>query len=293
MRKPAESDLYLLSPPCWKCGDKHAQDKLMRWKLYVRWLLAAVVSGHLWGVVSAPSVDTIIQRSVAANDRDWLAAPDFSYLETDHSHGGSRTYRVSMIMGSPYRELVRINGKALSPAAQARQQHKLDQITARRRNESPSQRAHRVAAYRTGRERDHQMLSQLTKAFNFRLTGTQSLGSRSVYVLDASPRPGYVPPTRDTRVLPGMRGTLWVDTQTFQWVKVEAQVVHPVWIAGFVARVDPGTRFALDYAPVTAGIWLPTRYQMTARAKVLMIFSHNGQADQTFSDYQKAPAPAQ
>jgi hypothetical protein len=263
----------------------------MRWKLYVRWLVAAVVSGHLWGVVSAPPVNTIIQRSVAASDRDWLAAPDYTYLETDRSHDGSRTYRVSMIVGSPYRELVRVNGEALPPVAQAREQHKLDQITERRRRESPSERAHRVAAYRTGRERDHQMLNQLTKAFNFRLTGTESLGSRSVYVLDASPRPGYVPPARDTRVLPGMRGKLWVDTQTFQWVKVEAQVVHPVWIAGFVARVDPGTRFALDYSPVNDDIWLPTHYQMTARAKILMVFSHNDQADQIFTDYQKAATP--
>ena len=114
-----------------------------------------------------------------------------------------------------------------------------------------------------------------------------------VYVLAASPRPGYNPPTRDTRVLPGMRGKLWVDAQTYQWVKVEAEVIHPVWIEGFLARVDPGTRFALEYAPVSDDIWLPSHYEMQSHAKVLLLFSHHDQADQTYSDYRKTAGPGQ
>ena len=107
-------------------------------------------------------------------------------------------------------------------------------------------------------------------------------------MLEATPRPGYVPPTRDTKVLTGMEGKLWIDTKTFQWVKVEAKVVRPVWIEGFLARVDPGTQFELEYAPVTNEVWLPTRFAMQSHAKVMFLFPRRGRANEVYFAYQQA-----
>jgi hypothetical protein len=33
-----------------------------------------------------------------------------------------------------------------------------------------------------------------------------------------------VPKSRETKVLTGMQGTMWIDTKTYQWVKVTASV---------------------------------------------------------------------
>jgi hypothetical protein len=240
---------------------------------------------------SAPNVNVaaIIQRSVEANGRDWQAAPRYNYFERDRTGGGTRTYQVLMIFGSTCQKLVAVNGKALPPAGQAEEQHKLDQTIARRRNESPEERAGRVADYRKDRQRDHQLMNQLVEAFNFKLLGQQRLGQHTVYVLLATPRPGYAPPNVETRVLTGMQGKLWIDTKTFQWVKVEAEVVHPVWIEGFLARVDPGTRFELEYAPVSGDIWLPTHFGMKSRAKILFFISHRDQADESYFGYSETP----
>ncbi len=135
-------------------------------------------------------------------------------------------------------------------------------------------------------------MNQLVQAFTFRPLGRERLGPHEVYVLEATPRPGYVPPNRETRVLTGMQGKLWIDTKTFQWVKVEAEVIHPVWIEGFLARVDPGTRFELEYAPVSDDVWLPTRFVMKSRAKILFVISHSEQADESYFGYSKAPEAA-
>lgn len=51
-------------------------------------------------------------------------------------------------------------------------------------------------------------------------------------------------------MLRGMEGELWIDEATFQWVKVQARVIRPVSIEGFLARVEPGTRFELEKMPV-------------------------------------------
>jgi hypothetical protein len=234
-------------------------------------------------------VRTIVQRSVAANQADWRAAPDYDYFERDRdSSGGTKTYRVHMILGSPYQQLVRVNGEPLPADQQGEEQRKLEETIAQRRSESPEERAQRVAEYEKERKRDQLMLDQLSVAFNFTFAGERNLGSRRVYVLRAIPRPGYNPPNRDTQVLTGMKGTLWIDTSTFQWVKVQAQVIQPVSIVGFLAEVEPGTHFELDYAPVEDGIWLPTRYVMKSKARVLFFFTTTRQADETYFGYQKA-----
>jgi hypothetical protein len=231
-------------------------------------------------------VDAIIQRSVEANAADWAAAPKYDYFERDQQPGGgTKTYEELMILGSPYERLVAINGKPLSPGQQGQEQQKLDATITRRRNESEQDRIERIAKYEKDRKRDHLLMEQLTKAFDFVLVGEQKLDGHDVYVLKATPRADYHPPNMETQVLRGMQGKLWIDQKTFQWVKVEAHVIRPVSIEGFLARVEPGTRFELEKAPVGDGIWLPTHFAMKSRAKVLYFFNRETQVDETYYGY--------
>jgi hypothetical protein len=84
-----------------------------------------------------------------------------------------------------------------------------------------------------------------------------------------------------------MEGQLWVDTQAFQWVKVTAKVIQPVSIAGFLARVEPGTDFELEKAPVAPGIWLPSHFAVESRSRILEIIGHRTQEDVNYSGYRK------
>jgi hypothetical protein len=230
---------------------------------------------------------TIIQRSTEANRADWKATPNYDFRETDRGPGGhTRTYEVTMILGSPYERLIGVDGKPLLPQQKAGEEQKLEATIQERERESAEERAERVASYEKNRSRNHVLMDQLTLAFDFKLLGEQQLGPYKVYVLKATRRPGYKPPNREAEVLTGMQGELWIDEKTFQWVKVEAQVVHPVSIEGFLATVERGTRFELEKMPVADGIWLPEHFSMRARAKILFFFSHNQQEDETFSDYR-------
>ncbi|MFZ0318272.1 MAG: hypothetical protein WAL56_04025, partial [Candidatus Sulfotelmatobacter sp.] len=246
-------------------------------------LLLAVLSS---ASLAQQDADTIIQRSVAANERDWKAAHDYDYVERDRQKGGgTKTSEELMILGSPYERLVTVNGKPLSPEQQAREQQELETILVERRKESRQQRSERIAKYEKERESDHLLMEQLTKALDFKLVGEQKLGPYEVYVLKATPRPGYEPPNNEAKVLTGMEGRLWIDEKTFQWVKVEATVIRPVSIEGFLAEVEPGTHFELEKAPVTDSIWLPKHFAMKSQAKVLFIFTRKSQADETYSGY--------
>lgn len=218
------------------------------------------------------NVTEIIERSVKANENDWRAAPEYNNFEREEKNGHTRTHHVLMILGSSYNRLVAVDGKPLPPAQDAEEQKKLQETIAARQSESKSQRAKRIAKYEQSRQRDHFMMEQLTAGFNFKLEGMRTLNSHEVYLLSATPRPGYVPPNKESKALTGMEGKLWIDKETFQWVKVEAQVIRPVSIVGFLAEVEPGTSFVLEQMPVAPGVWLPNHFSVKSHAKILALF---------------------
>lgn len=258
-------------------------------------LLRALPIVLMWSafVFGQDNVATIIQRSVEANNRDWDAAPQFDYFERDQGTDGSKTYAVTMLDGSPYERLVAINGKTLSGEKQAEEQKKFEKAVAERRSESPEKRSERISKYEAERKRDHTMLEQMTAAFDFKLTGEQKIKGRRAYVLRATPRKDYKPPNRDSQVLTGMEGRMWIDRATYQWVRVEAHVMHPVRIAGFLAEVEPGTQFELEKMPVSGDIWLATHFAMRSNAKVMLLFRHRSQEDETYFNYHKSSEPSQ
>jgi hypothetical protein len=244
----------------------------------------------LLGATAPAQVDvkTIIERSVEANKANWEAAPHYDNYETDKEDGGPvKTFHVVMVEGSPCKKLVAINGTGLSPEQQREEDQKFEHAVTQRQHESAEQRSKRIAKYEADRRRDHEMMSQLTEAFNFELKGVQHKGPHQVYVLKATPRADYRPPNTQARVLRGMEGMLWVDTKSYQWVKVEAEVIRSVRIAGFIATVEPGTRFELENTPVGDGIWQPQHFSMSAHAKVLYMFSHKNEENDSFFGYRR------
>jgi hypothetical protein len=94
-------------------------------------LLSLVLALSTW-TMGQDSVNAIVQRSVAANKRDYDAAPQFDCLEQNHKDGGSKTYEEMMVLGSPYERLVAVNGRRLSAAQQADEKRKLDNTISER-----------------------------------------------------------------------------------------------------------------------------------------------------------------
>lgn len=235
-----------------------------------------------------PRVEQIIRNSVAANQRDFQAGAKYNWKERDHTAKGTKTYQVTMIEGTPYYRLLAANGRTLSSEEEKQELQKEQQETEKRKSESPEVRQQRIAKFESDRTRDNNMMDQLTKAFDFTLSGTRTVRRFHVWVLKATPRSGYQPPNRDAQVLRGMQGELWIDQKTYNWVRVHAVVLQPVSIEGFLAQVEPGTQFDLQKAPVGNNIWQPTEYSMRAQARVLLMFNHNSEEQDTYWDYRPA-----
>jgi hypothetical protein len=232
----------------------------------------------------------IIERSVDNFKRDWAAESHFDYSERDKEKNGIKTYQNILLYGSRYQKLIALDDRTLNARQQAEQEQELQIAISRRRVETGSQKRQRIAKYEAQRKHATELILELTKAFSFTIVGTDKLGEHDVYVLSAEPRKGYVPPNFDTRVLTGMHGKLWIERTSLQWAKVEVEVFRPVSMGGFIARVEPGTRFELEQEPVSTGIWLPSHFAVRSRSKVVFLFSHQTDEDDTYFDYHPAQA---
>jgi uncharacterized membrane protein len=102
-------------------------------------------------------VKTIIQRSVTANQRDWKVAPEDSYIEGVLKNNQTKTYRVLMLEGSPFKYLLKVNGEPLPRNQQQKQRQELRQAIQRRKNETPQKREERLEHYRAEPRRNHRM----------------------------------------------------------------------------------------------------------------------------------------
>ena len=243
---------------------------------------------------AAQDVAEIVRRSVENNQRNWAAAPQFQFTEHDLiTKGGKRTdrtYQVMMIDGSPYDKTIAVNGRPLSEAQARAEDEKLRREEDHRRRETPQERSKRIAEYEKGRRQDHALMGDMIRAFDFSLPGSEQMNGRECFRVDATPKPGYNPPTRQTKVLTGMKGTLWIDVSQYQWVRVKAAVFRPVSFGLFIAHVQPGTEFTLDEAPVEGGLWMPAHFRVQINASVLF-WSRNSVDDETYTDYTRAPVP--
>jgi len=263
---------------------------------FVGKLLPAIAMTATGFAAEAPAADEIVRRSVAVTQADWQEAPAYSFInrEVASKHGSTtvKTFEVMMIDGSEYNKLIAINDRPLSAGEDAEEARKLDQEKYKRQHESSRERSRRIAKYRKERDQDHAMMKEMVNAFEFKLAGEEQIDGRDTWALNATPKPGYTPANHETRVLTGMRGKLWVDQATFQWVKVEAQVVKTVSLFGFLARVGPGTRFELEQRPVRDNLWLPVHFNMKVNASALGFISENSSEDDTYRDYRQEPAAA-
>lgn len=128
--------------------------------------------------------DEIIRRAAVSNERDWAAGPEFSYTDRDIETKGElrtdRTFAVRMMVGTPCRSLIAVDGRPLSFIRQHEEEQKEVSEEQRRKNESQHDRQRRIAQYRQQRDHDHLLMTEMTRAFTFKLVGEEQMDGRPV-----------------------------------------------------------------------------------------------------------------
>jgi hypothetical protein len=259
--------------------------------------MAIVIALAAIAAAQTPDAREIVRQSIQASDENWRIARNYTFLQrTEERQMDSagrvkskevKTYDITLLEGSPYLRLVERDDRPLPPAEEKREQDKLQKSNVERLKESPVQRQQRIDDYEKRRERQRKTMHEVEDAFDFKIVGQDRVEGRDVWILEAKPRTGYRPRSRDAKILPNVKGKLWIDQRTYHWAKFEAEVIHPVSWGLFLVRLDEGARIRFDETRVNDEVWLPQRISITASARIGIFKKLRVQEDTTYRNFRK------
>jgi hypothetical protein len=252
-------------------------------------------------VLAAQDVNDIVRRSLDRDMRNARALDDYIYevRSVEKSYDGTDRVKkttteveeVLQIDGSRYRRKISENGKPLTGRDAVREQEKLDKELARRKAESPRDRDKRIEKERKDREDFRLMRQDIGRAFDFTLLGEDAVNGAPCWKVkaDPKPKPGGLRSDMGKRILPKMRGTLWISQQNYEWLRVEAEAMDTIRFGWVLASLAKGSTFKMEQAPVAPGLWHPVRFNARLKARGLGIPFNVGQ-DIEFANFRKFAA---
>jgi hypothetical protein len=240
-----------------------------------------------------PDADTIVRRSMERDWTDFASQRDYVYQERsefrDYDGSGklkkqrSETSEILVLYGRRYERRIARDGQPLSPSEQRKEQEKLDREAAKRSRETPEDRARREK--RRAEERAY--IREVSDAFDFRLTGTDTVSGQPAWVLEAEPKPGYRPMHSRAGIFTKVRAKIWIEQATYHWVKMEAHVLDTLSFGLGLFRVAPGTTLHFEQVRVNDEIWLPAALRIRGDARLALFKKLRAEMDITYSDYRK------
>jgi hypothetical protein len=236
-------------------------------------------------------------RSAARDQTDLEIRKDYTYLVRSEERRldpsgkvtktETRTQEVLILYGRPYERLIAKDGKPLPPDEDRKERGKMDKEIARRAKESPKEKEKRAREESANLQQVREVLREVADAFDFRIVGEEELEGFATWVIQAEPKPGYRPRSKQTRILPNFRGKVWISKDGYRWVKVEAEVIRRISVGLILARLDPGTTLAFEQQRVQGEIWMPRQVRSRVYAKLGLVKSYNLDVLVTYSNYRK------
>ena len=235
---------------------------------------------------------------------DYEIQSEFTYLERRRdirlsrlgkvTVGPMRTFEVypSPIRGRTYKRLIAVDGKPLDAAELARRDAErasaLREAEEKRRNETPRERAARLAEEAEERREREAVLDDALGVFEVKFLRREMREGQPILVGTATPRPNARVSTREGRWLKQFAGEIWVSEADHQIVRLDMRALDDVSIGwGIVGRVHKGSRFVFARRKIE-NAWLPAEVTFDATGRTLLFRRFQIATTTTFSDYRRA-----
>jgi len=239
----------------------------------------------------------IVRRSVELDQANWLRMADYTWVGHSRERHFDAQHRVTaehqetwetiILDGEPYRRILERDGAPLAAEERSKQQQKLDKVAAKLEHETPEQKQRRAAEYEKQRRRERAFLLEIPDAFSLRLEGSETIDGHDVWVVSGVPRPGYRAKTRDGAALAKIRGKMWIEKTSDQWVRLEAQTTGTISFGWFLARLNPGAKLEIEQTRVNDEVWLAKREYLSGTGRIGLLKRVAEDDEITWSDYKK------
>lgn len=246
--------------------------------------------------VSIPAKE-IVQRAMQHDVNNWEQQKNYTFVQRIEQREvnpdgsvksqKSETEEIIFLYDQPYAHLIKRNDQPLSDADARKVERKLNDTMQKRAHESSADRQKRLADYDKRHQEEHSFLLEVPQAYDFKIEGEETINRRTAYVISGEPREDFRPTLNAARVLPKIRPKLWIDKESYQWIKLQAEVVDTITWGGFLLRLHPGSHIELEQNLVNNEIWLPLHAHISFDARVALVKAMRMDIDAQFSDYKK------
>ncbi|MGH7442548.1 MAG: hypothetical protein ACREKE_07750, partial [bacterium] len=161
--------------------------------------------------------------------------------------------------------LIAVNGQPLSPAAEHKEQARLDGLLS-----DPSRQQSRSHSEDADTARARKVLRALPKAFLYQYAGPAQGPAGEVEKFTFRPNPAFRPFGLDMQVLTALAGSILVDPAAERVVRLDGHLQHGVdfgW--GILGRLDRGGWIAIEDANVYGKQWRIVHIQIHMNGRVL------------------------
>ncbi|MBZ2185349.1 MAG: hypothetical protein K7J46_11610 [Bryobacter sp.] len=180
-----------------------------------------------------------------------------------------KLHEVFHVDGSEIERLIAKDGKPLSEKEQREEQRRVDKLIEKFNKQSPQDRARRRRESEKDRREEIEARREVLDAFDFTLTGVESIRGRSCWGIRGEPRPGFTGKGRRADQMRKVRGTVWIDQQTHEFTRMDLDTHGTISFGWFLFRLQPGARIRLEQTLVNNEVWLPVEVGIRADARLL------------------------
>jgi hypothetical protein len=136
-------------------------------------------------------------------------------------------------------------------------------------------------------EEDEADLSDFLRAELFANPRRETFRGHDVIAFDVNGNPDYKPKKRIDNIIQKLSGTMWVDEQAREIVRLEARFTDTVKIGGgLVASLAKGSNFVFEQDKINDEVWLPSYAEVHASGRIVFVRLKQNFIDR-FSDYKK------
>jgi len=136
-------------------------------------------------------------------------------------------------------------------------------------------------------EEEEAQLSDFLRAELFTNPRRTNFRGEDVIAFDVSANPNYKPKKEIDRIIQKLAGTMWVDDQAREIVRLEAQFVESAKIGGgLLASLSKGSNFVFEQEKINGEVWLPSYIEAHVAGRVVFVKLKQNFIDR-YSDYKK------
>ncbi len=252
-----------------------------------------------------PDVEAVMKAVVANQEKieELREKYTFKQTETEYEYddkgqvkkSDERVSEITPVGGRFVERLVSKNGKPLSEKEQAEEDRRVQKEIQDILEDKEKRERKRLGEGRdkVKEEDSYEERSNFTILGILRLSDVTSVRremfrGHEVMAFDFEPKKGIKPKNRLESIVNKLAGTMWMDEEAKQIVRLEARFVEGFKFAGgLLASVSPSTAVALEQQKVGDEVWLPSLAEANISARVFLLAKFKKNVVTKYSDYKK------